>query len=565
MSHELLTAAVVLLGASALAIVLFSRAGFGSILGLLATGVVLGPWGEDLGIGATQLRQITEFGVVFLLFIIGLEMEPARLWSLRRAVFGLGAAQVAATGLVLAALALLIGVRWQAAIILGFGLALSSTAFVLQLLEERGETGHTHGRLAFSVLLLQDIAVVPLLTLVPLLGGGLVEDGPPFWQRALLTGAMLAVVVLFGLLLLPRVLDYVARLRNMQAFTSLAVLAVLVAAWALEMAGLSPALGAFLMGMLLSRSRFHHQIQTEVEPFRGWLLSLFFVSVGLSIDLGLLWARWPFILGALLVLVAVKVLILGLLARLFGAGRGDAIRISLLLAQGGEFAFVLFGAAELAGILQRTIFLETVLLISLSMAATPLLARLAHALAGAVEPAHGHAAGLAAAAQRLDRHVVIAGFGRVGRTVGHMLGRADVPAVALDLDSRTVLEGRVHGFDVHYGNAGDHRVLELAGVGRAALVVVTLDNPAAAERVVTAVRNFYPAVRVLVRARDLAVADRLLALGASEVMPEVTEMSLTLGERVLGAVGVAGDVSGRIVHELRAEHFTRLRQQPGTR
>ncbi len=545
---------------------LFSRAGFGSILGLLATGVVLGPWGDELGIAPTQLRQITEFGVVFLLFIIGLEMDPRRLWALRRAVFGLGVAQVVLTGLLLALLALLAGQRWQAAVILGFGLALSSTAFVLQLLEERGESGHTHGRLAFAVLLLQDLAVVPLLTLVPLLAGGaIVEDAEPFWRRALLTLTMLGVVVLFGELLLPRVLDYVARLRNMQAFTSLAVLAVLVAAWALEIAGLSPALGAFLMGMLLSRSRFHHQIQTEVEPFRGWLLSLFFVSVGMSIDLGLLWASLGPILGALLVLIAVKALLLWLLVRLFGAGRGDAVRVALLLAQGGEFAFVLFGAAELAGILSRTTFLETVLLISLSMAATPMLARLGEVLAQRIEPAHGHAVGLAAAAEKLDRHVIVAGFGRVGRTVGLMLRRAEVPMVALDLDSRTVLEGRRRGFDVHYGNAGDHRVLELAGAGRAVLVVVTLDNPAAAERVVAAVRNFYPGLRTLVRARDLAAADHLTELGATEVVPELTEMSLGLGQRVLAAVALPDDTIERIAAELRADHFARLRRQPGTR
>jgi glutathione-regulated potassium-efflux system protein KefB len=546
--------------------VLFSRAGFGSILGLLATGVVLGPWGDELGIAPTQLRQITEFGVVFLLFIIGLEMDPRRLWALRRAVFGLGVAQVVLTGVMLALLALLLGQRWQAALILGFGLALSSTAFVLQLLEERGEGGHTHGRIAFAVLLLQDLAVVPLLTLVPLLAGGaIVEDAEPFWRRALLTVTMLGVVVLFGELLLPRVLDYVARLRNMQAFTSLAVLAVLVAAWALEMAGLSPALGAFLMGMLLSRSRFHHQIQTEVEPFRGWLLSLFFVSVGMSIDLGLLWASLGAIVTALVVLIAAKALLLWLLVRLFGAGGGDAVRVALLLAQGGEFAFVLFGAAELAGILSRTTFLEAVLLISLSMAATPMLARLGELLARRIEPGHGHAAGLAAAAAKVDRHVIVAGFGRVGRTVGLMLRRAEVPMVALDLDSRTVLEGRRRGFDVHYGNAGDHRVLEMAGAGRAVLVVVTLDSPAAAERVVAAVRNFYPSLRTLVRARDLATADRLSELGATEVMPELTEMSLGLGERVLAAAAVPDDVIERIAGELRADHFARLRRQPGTR
>lgn len=527
---------------------------------------MLGPWGDELGIAPTQLRQITEFGVVFLLFIIGLEMDPRRFWALRRAVFGLGVAQVVLTGLLLGLLALLVGQHWQAALILGFGLALSSTAFVLQLLEERGESGHTHGRLAFAVLLLQDLAVVPLLTLVPLLAGGaIVADAEPFWRRALLTLTMLGVVVLFGELLLPRVLDYVARLRNMQAFTSLAVLAVLVAAWALEIAGLSPALGAFLMGMLLSRSRFHHQIQAEVEPFRGWLLSLFFVSVGMSIDLGLLWGSLGPVLIALVLLIAAKALLLWLLVRLFGAGRGDAVRVALLLAQGGEFAFVLFGAAELAGILSRTTFLETVLLISLSMAATPLLARLGELLARRIEPAHGHAAGLAGAAAKLDRHVIVAGFGRVGRTVGLMLRRAEVPMVALDLDSRTVLEGRRRGFDVHYGNAGDHRVLELAGAGRAVLVVVTLDNPAAAERVVAAVRNFYPSLRTLVRARDLAAADRLSELGASEVVPELTEMSLGLGERVLAAAAVPDDTIERIAGELRADHFARLRRQPGTR
>jgi CPA2 family monovalent cation:H+ antiporter-2 len=285
----------------------------------------------------------------------------------------------------------------------------------------------------------------------------------------------------------------------------------------------------------------------------------------MSIDLGLLWASLGPIRIALAVLTAAKALLLWLLVRLFGAGRGDAVRVALLLAQGGEFAFVLFGAAELAGILSRTTFLKTVLLISLSMAATPMLARLGELLARRIEPGHGHAAGLAAAAAKVDRHVIVAGFGRVGRTVGLMLRRAEVPMVALDLDSRTVLEGRRRGFDVHYGNAGDHRVLEMAGAGRAVLVVVTLDSPAAAERVVAAVRNFYPSLRTLVRARDLAAADRLSELGATEVMPELTEMSLGLGERVLAAAAVPDDVIERIAGELRADHFARLRRQPGTR
>ena len=289
---ELLTAAVLLLGASAAAIMLFQRAGFGSVLGLLVVGIVLGPHTAGPVISIGPISAAAELGVVFLMFVIGLELEPQRLWAMRRTLFGLGTLQVVVTGLALSAVGLVIGQPWQAAAVLGFGLAMSSTAFVLQLLAERDELRTRHGRAAFAILLLQDMAVIPLIAVVPLLAVGAANSnlGSIGWRLAAIV-ATLAGIVGFGLLVLPRVFAAIARQRSAEAFAILAILAVLIAAWLAQRAGLSPALGAFMVGMLLSRSPFHHQIAAEVTPFKGLLLGLFFISVGMSMDLTRCW--WP--------------------------------------------------------------------------------------------------------------------------------------------------------------------------------------------------------------------------------------------------------------------------------
>lgn len=550
---QLLTAAVLLLGATTAAILLFHRAGFGSVLGLLAVGLALGPHTPGPVVDIGPLLAAAELGVVFLLFIIGLELEPQRLWAMRRALFGLGTLQVALCGLVLTGATLLAGEAWQAALVVGLGLSLSSTAFVLQILTERGELESAHGRATFAILLLQDIAVVPLLALVPLLAPAATADGgtAPLGMQLLLTLAVVAGIVAFGQLLLPRAFAAVARQRSAEGFAVLASLSVLMAAWVTHHVGLSPALGAFLLGVVLSRSPFHHQIAAEISPFKGLLLGLFFISVGMSIDLGLLTQHWRSILAAVLALALLKGLVIFALCRLFGLATEAALRTALLMTQGGEFGFVLLAAAATAGVVRSELHTAALLVISVSMAATPLLARLADWLARRLPAAPGPAAALE---QDLARHVVIAGYGRVGRAVAGMLEQAGVPFVALDLDLTRVMVARNAGRPVFYGDASDPLVLARAATGRAAALVITLDKAAAAERIVANVRSFYPGITVVARGHDAALGYRLERLGASLVIPETLELSLTLGKALLQRLGCAEDTVEEAARTVRERY-----------
>ena len=380
---QILLALFILLTVAGLSIALSRYLGLGSILGLLATGVIVGPSGLAIAQRVADLRHLGELGVVLLLFIIGLEMRPEKLWSLRRAVFGLGSLQVVVTGLAIAAYASLSIESWEGALILGLGLALSSTAFVVQILEERGAMETEYGTTSFGILLLQDLAIVPLLALVPLLSNQLdTVGGAAFAIRLAKVVAALGGVVIFGRLVAPWLLDRLERLGNREVFNMVVFIAVIGAALAMELAGLSMALGAFLIGMLLSGSPYRHQIEGVVLPFKRVMLSLFFISVGMSIDLGVLVSAGPIIAAHVLVLLTIKAVLLFGLSCLFGLSRASALRVALLLPQGGEFGFVLFGAAVTAGLMTAYGFTCAVLLISMSMLATPLLVRVGDRLDG---------------------------------------------------------------------------------------------------------------------------------------------------------------------------------------
>ena len=535
-SDELLTAAVLLLGTSAAALLVSRRAGFGSILGLLAAGILLGPHTPGPVVDIGQLRSATELGIVFLLFVIGLELEPPRLWAMRRMLFGLGSLQMVLTGAALMMVALARGWPWQSSLVLGLGLALSSTAFVAQLLAERGELASEHGRTSLAILLLQDMAIVPVIAFVPLLGpGGGDTNSVSLIERVALTLAALTAVGVLGHVVLPRLLARAASHRNMEAFAVLAILAVMLAAWVTHWAGMSPALGGFMMGVLLSRSSFRHQIAAEIAPYEGFLLGLFFISVGMSIDLGLFLASWASILLLVATLIAVKGVVLFVLCRLFGLGTASALRTSLLMTQGGEFGFVLFGEAVASGVIGAQLHTTALLVVSISMAATPLLARLADRLATDAESSEPPSASLPT---ELADHVLVAGYGRVGRAVSTMLEQADVSCLALDLDPDQIAAGRAVGRRVVYGDAGEPRLLEQVGAGRAAALVVALAQPNATERVVSAARSLYPALPIIARAHDLAGRDLLERLGVQEVMLETLALSIELGEATLSRIGV---------------------------
>ena len=550
---QILTASVLLLGASAVAIALFQRASLGSVLGLLCVGVLLGPHTIGPVVNIGPITAAAELGVVFLLFVIGLEIEPARIWAMRRHLFGLGTLQMLATGAVLAAVALLVGRPWPAAIVLGLGLALSSTAFVMQLLAERDELATEHGRTALAILLLQDMAVIPLLALVPLLAPGADEpDAATIGQRTVVILLTLAAIVALGRMVLPRLFATFARQRSEEAFAILAVLAVLAAALLSHHAGMSPALGAFVVGVLLADSPFHHQVAAEVRPFKGLLLGLFFISVGMSIDLGVLGERWGEILALVAALILLKGVVIWLLCRFFGLHDAAALRTSLLLTQGGEFSFVLFGAAASMGVMGAQLHTTALLVISLSMAATPFIVRLGdRMLSGTKGP---EAVPDPVTPPSLRRHVVVAGYGRVGHAIAEMLEETGIPFVVLEQDLRRVPPGPRERRRVFYGDGSDPQVLRSVATDQASALVVTLDRPAATERVVAVARQLFPDLPIVARGHDGPNSARLRALGASVVVPETLELSLILSEAVLRRLQVPEDVVADAAELVRRYH-----------
>ena len=541
---------LILLSAAVVTVPVFQRLGLGSVLGYL----VAGPWGLGFIDQVAEIRAIAEFGVIFLLFSIGIELKPSRLWAMRRMVFGLGAAQVTLTGWVLVGLALLFDQSLRMAVIIGFGLALSSTAFCLQILTERGEIGTHHGRTAFSVLLLQDLAVVPLLMLVSMLSAETsLLEGIEF---ALLEAALIiAIVIIVGRFLLSPALRLVATSGRAEVFTAAAVLAVLSTAWLMEEVGLSMALGAFLAGLMLADSHYRHQVIADIQPFRGILLGLFFMGVGMTIDFGLLGRQGTLLAGLALGLMLIKSVILWILCLLMGVGMLDATRVSLLLSPSGEFGFVLFGLAAINGLLPLELFQFLTLLVVLTMLTTPLMAALGNYLHGRLNSTVDRHD---VSTEHLDAempHVIIAGFGRVGRRVASILHNGAVPYLVIESNADCVLEGRREGFSVFYGDAGQVDVLKAAGAGQASVLVCTLDQIEPAVRLVNIMRQHYPDIAVHARGHDRQHCDQLLMAGATIAISESLEASLQLGESVLSAMGVLEQDATALIESFRKEYY----------
>ena len=545
---------LVLLAAAIVAVPVFQRLGLGAVLGYLAAGAVVGPWGLGFIDRIEEIRHIAEFGVIFLLFIIGIELRPARLWAMRRLVFGLGTAQVMVTGLAIAGLALLFGQPLNIAVIIGFGLALSSTAFGLQILTERGEMGTTHGQTAFSVLLLQDLAVIPLLALVSLLAAetGLMEGVEFAILDAIL---VIALVIIISRFLLSPILHLVATSRTAEVFTAAAVFAVLGTAWLMEEVGLSLALGAFLAGLMMANSHYRHQVIADIQPFRGILLGLFFMGVGMTVDFGLLARQGTLIAALVLGLLLTKSVILWALSRLMGVGQRDAIRVSMLLSQSGEFGFVLFGLAAISGVLPEDLFNILTLLVALTMTTTPLMANfcdfagkcLARATA-THDVSTNHIEGG-------HPHVIIAGFGRVGRRVASILQAGNVPYLAIDSNADLVRQGRQDGYSVFYGDASQVDVLKAADAGQAGVMVCTLDQVVPAMRLVHIMRQHYPDVAIHARGRDRKHCEQLLKAGATIAISETLESSMQIGAAVLNTMGIFEDEAGALIETFRKDYY----------
>ncbi|AKH20090.1 cation:proton antiporter [Sedimenticola thiotaurini] len=557
--------ALLLLAVTSVAVTLFRHLGLGSILGLLIAGVVVGPHspGPYVTAHVDDVRRFTELGVVLLMFVIGLEMRPTRLWSMRRYLFGLGSLQILLVGLAIT-LYVSMGIdSWPTALLIGLTLALSSTAFVMQLLQERGELASRHGSGTFAILLMQDLAVVPLLAMVPLLSEHTaISSGIPMWQQLLILLGMFAVLWLFGLKVVPMALEWLARHDNREAFLLVVLLAVFFAAWMMHQAGLSMALGAFIMGMLLSGSNYNMQVRAFIEPYKGLLMSLFFVAVGMSIDLGALMERPLVFIGHTAVLIGIKLVVLFPLAIAFGYNRIEATRITFLLAQAGEFGFVLFGSALALKVIDDQVFVMAVAVISLSMLFTPLLVRLGDLLARYLEKRTPNASVTIAKGLELEeRSVLIGGYGRVGHTVATLLQTSGIPFIAFDTNPENVKRGKSNGHAVMYGDISDPDLLAAAHAERSSLVVLTIDQGPTAMRAVSHFRNTYPRIPVIARARDLESSARLLKAGATQAFPEAIEASLRLGAEALKMVGTAEDNVELLMDGIRSGGYQMVQEE----
>jgi CPA2 family monovalent cation:H+ antiporter-2 len=539
------------------------------VLGFLAVGALLGPF----GLGALALHtpwlsfltfpagpgisMLAEIGVLFLMFMIGLELSAARLWSMRRWVFGAGTAQVVASATLIGAALYLYGLPGQAAVILGLVLSLSSTAVVMQLMNQQHSTGTRLGQAAFAVLMLQDLAVVPILILIGALAKG-AGDGNDALLLAAITLAKaagaIAVIYLVGGRVVHPLFRAFARQRQPDVFMALVLLATFGIAALSAAAGLSMALGALIAGLLLAETEFKHEVELMVEPFKGLLMGLFFMTVGMTIDTGQildapLWLA-IFVLG----LVLIKGLVVALLFRTGGLPWGRAIEGGLLLGQGGEFAFIVIGYAATSGVLDPALGARVMLAVGLSLFITPLLARLGTAIGDQLETRgdqlaaqHDHAALSAVRGQ-----VIIAGFGRVGQQLGKLLTAQKIPFVAFETDARLVAQLRADGWPVWFGNAARPELLRRVHADEAPAIVLTMDQPLAALQAVHGIRREFPHVALFARSRDEKHARDLRLAGASVVVPETLEASLQLSSFVLGAMGLEERTIDAIVDRERA-------------
>lgn len=535
MEHSLLTNAVVYLAAAVIAVPLARRFGLGAVLGYLLAGVVIGPWGLRLITEVEQILHFSEFGVVLLLFMIGLELEPDRLWSLRRSIFGWGGVQVAGVAAALSGAAMLIGVDWKVALIAALGLSLSSTAIALATLEERNLKGTPTGAAAFSILLFQDIAAIPMIALVPVLGVAAAQGGGEGGLGALRVAAVLVGLVVGGRYLLRPLLRIIAKTGMREIFTSFSLLLVILIALLMQSVGMSMALGAFMAGVLLADSEYRHALQVDLEPFKGLLLGLFFIAVGMSVDFGVFYAQPGLVLMLVAGFLAIKLAVLYGLARLFDVPPSQRALFTFLLSQGGEFAFVVFAAAETARVFTPATASILVVVVALSMVATPLLLLLHdRVIAPRYRDQHRRPDDLI---ETQEDHVIIAGFGRFGQIVGRLLRANQIALTVLDHDPEQVELLRRYGIKVFYGDATRVDLLHAAGAGKARAIVVAIDSIEDSLELVDALRREFPDLKIMARARNVTHLYDLMDRGVTIVERETFESALVMGQQVLRHLG----------------------------
>ncbi|WP_329842528.1 monovalent cation:proton antiporter-2 (CPA2) family protein [Stenotrophomonas sepilia] len=547
---------VALLGAAVVMVPLFRRAGLGSVLGYFAAGLAIGPFGLGWFSDPQAILHTAELGVVMFLFVIGLEMRPSHLWSLRKEIFGLGTLQIVTCALVLTGIAKLFGLPWQVAFIGATGFVLTSTAVVMQLLAERGDIALPSGQKIVSILLFEDLLIVPLLALVAWMapGAGSADGEGSRWLSVAIGVGAIVGLVLVGRFLLNPLFRVLAESKAREVMTAAALLVVLGAALLMQLSGLSMAMGAFLAGVLLSESTFRHQIEADIEPFRGILLGLFFLSVGMALDLGVVAGNWQLILGLVLALMAAKALCIYVVARIMGSDHAQALDRGVLMAQGGEFAFVLFSAAASAGVINMEINANFTAVVVLSMALTPLVVLLYKRVApkptvnmDGVDEADG-----------LSGSVLLIGFGRFGQVASQSLLARDVDVTIIDNDVEMIQSAARFGFKIYYGDGTRLDVLHASGAATARAIAVCVDKAEAADRIVELVSHEFPQAKLMVRSFDREHSLRLIHAGVDFQIRETFESAVLFGQAALVELGADEDDALEIAEQIRrrdAERF----------
>lgn len=548
--QTLLTAGVLYLFAAVVAVPIAARLGIGAVLGYLLAGIAIGPWGLGFISDVQEILHFSELGVVFLMFIIGLELNPSKLWQLRRSIFGVGAAQVLGSAAILGALLYLSQFSWQAAVIGGLGLAMSSTAMALQLMRDKGMNRNESGQLGFSVLLFQDLAVIPALALVPLLAG--TDSGNIDWMKVGMKVLAFAGMLIGGRYLLRPILRYIAASGVREVFTAAALLLVLGSALFMEALGLSMALGTFIAGILLAESEYRHELEVAIEPFKGLLLGLFFISVGMALNLGVLYTHIVAILVGVLVLVAVKIAVLYLLSRIYGLRSLERMQFAGVLSQGGEFAFVLFSAASSTKLFSGDQLPLLVVTVTLSMMTTPLLMQaIDKILTRRINDGEDHDE--KPFVDDDQPQVIVVGFGRFGQVVARLLMANQKRITVLERDISAVSLMRKYGYKVYYGDATELELLRAAGAANAQSVVITCNDPEDSMTIVHLCQQHFPHLQILARARGRVEAHELLQAGVTQFSRETFSSALELGRKTLMTLGMHPHQAHRA-----QQHFRRL-------
>ncbi len=552
--------AVALLATAVVAAPLFRRLGLGSVLGYLAAGLLIGPFGFGLFADPENILHVAEFGVVMFLFLIGLEMRPAKLWALRKEIFGIGAAQVITCIILLSVIGIAAGLPWAAAVVGASGFVLSSTAVIMKMMDDSGETATEAGQRNISILLFEDLMIVPLLAAVAIMASamGIVEENArPVWVSMAVAAAAIGVVFISGKWLLNPLFGLLARSGAREVMTAAALLVVLGAALFMQLGGLSMAMGAFLAGVLLSDSVFRHQLEADVEPFRGILLALFFISVGMSLNLTVVLEQWPWVAGGVLAFMAVKAFGIFAVARLFGADQRESVQRAALFAQGGEFAFVLYSAALAAGVMDARISAMMTAIVIISMVLTPLVMLV---LKRFMPPREISRDGVEDASD-LHGRVLFIGFGRFAQVVSQALLARGVDMSLIETDVEMIQVAGTFGFKVYYGDGTRLDVLQASGAGEAEAILVCVDKPEAADRIVALCKAQFPNAKLFVRAFDRGHSMRLVQAGVDYQIRELFESSLTFGAAVLRDLGFNDIEIEETIEEVRDRDAARFEMQ----